>query len=301
MTWFLAALSVPIINAVSSFIDKYLVEKRVPDPYVLIFWSGWFSVCIGVPLWWYTGFQLPDASHLVSLVGVGMLSQVGYIFWYMALMRDEVSRLTPLGALFPVASYLFAWLILGETIPAGAFVGFVFLVIAGFVVSVVGSTQGVFRVRPALWYMLGFIVLLSLPRVVFKAAEVGVGFAPAFALQTIGSALGAVIVLFGRRIYVRAPIRFRLPVGTLATLFVNDALFASGFAIGMYAVTIGPVSLTSAVSNIQPFAVLAIGWCLTMWAPHIIEEDISHTSMKQKIVGALCATVGALIVGLYAR
>jgi hypothetical protein len=65
------------------------------------------------------------------------------------------------------------------------------------------------------------------------------------------------------------------------------------------AFVLGPsAGLVTVVMQVQSVYGIAIGACLTLWLPHIIEEDISRENIGKKVLGVAVAFVGICLLFL---
>src|SRR3989338_2386761 len=125
MSWFFAALAAQFALGSSAVFDKLLLKKSYPNPLGFTFWLGVIGLT-GVFLIPF-GFTLQGAPVLTGLLA-GITFILALLLLYLALFNGEASNTLPLiGALSPITTLLWSWLLLGIGLNALEFVAFGFL------------------------------------------------------------------------------------------------------------------------------------------------------------------------------
>ena len=118
-SWFLIALIGPFLFACANHIDKFLLERCLPEQKVgpIIIGSSLFS-SLALPL-----IMMIDPNvGTISLAGIailtatGILSAAAVICYFHALDLDEASFVTPFYQTIPIFAFLLGYFILDETI-----------------------------------------------------------------------------------------------------------------------------------------------------------------------------------------
>ena len=119
MSWLGFALCGPILWAISTHLDKYLVERYFKDTDVAVLLV--FTALMGVVLMPVIAFFEPGvfaqdwlSIGLMSLSG--LLYMVGITFYLRALQDHEASVVAPFFQSSPLFGYVLAYLVLGETL-----------------------------------------------------------------------------------------------------------------------------------------------------------------------------------------
>jgi drug/metabolite transporter (DMT)-like permease len=102
MPWYLFALVAPTLYSVSTYVDKFMLEKRIRDPLAVTALSGLLSGILGIIIGTVTGWKAIGGSGIWILLGSGLLLIIYLIPYYEAMKRDETSRVTPLFGFVPV-------------------------------------------------------------------------------------------------------------------------------------------------------------------------------------------------------
>ncbi len=175
MSWLAFALCGPIFWAISTHLDKYLVERYFKDADVAVLML--FTALMGARA---------DADHRVVRSGgvqrdlqstllmtlSGVLYMVGITFYLRALQGNDAAVVSPFFQASPLFGYLLAYLVLGETLNGTQLLGGALIIGGVLSVSIVGGkSRQRFRWKlAALMLTCGFI--MSLSTLIFKAFAV---------------------------------------------------------------------------------------------------------------------------------
>ena len=171
MSWLVFAFSGPVLWAISTHLDKYLVEQyfKHSDVAVLVL----FTAFIGVLLLPFIAFYdpdvaSPDAGSIALIMLAGILYMGAMLFYLRALQSEEASVVAPFFQAAPLFGYVLAYLVLGETLSARQMAGGVMIVAGTLIVSVrfERNVRG-FKLRLAL-LMLACGFALALGGLIFK-------------------------------------------------------------------------------------------------------------------------------------
>src|SRR6478672_1654593 len=118
MSWLVFALCGPILWAISTHLDKYLVERYFKDADVLVLLV--FTALMGLVLmpliaWLEPGVFKRDVLSIGLMALSGVLYMGALAFYLRALQGHEASVVAPFFQSSPLFGYLLAYLVLGET------------------------------------------------------------------------------------------------------------------------------------------------------------------------------------------
>ena len=171
MSWLVFALCGPVLWAISTHLDKYLVERyfKHTDVVVLLL----FTALMGLFLMPVIAAFEPDVLHRdalsIALMALSGVLYMGAISFYLnALQGHEASVVAPFFQASPLFGYGLGYLVLGETLNVTQFAGGALIVVGVLLVSVGGGgRREPFRWRLAL-LMLACGFVLSLSTLIFK-------------------------------------------------------------------------------------------------------------------------------------
>src|SRR5579863_5629115 len=102
ISWIFFAISAQALFGVSAFIDKFLVEKRIKEPFLITILAGLASLTMGILIFIFKGFHVIEIKQLVLILVSGILLELYLIPYFKALAIDDASRVVPLFQFVPV-------------------------------------------------------------------------------------------------------------------------------------------------------------------------------------------------------
>ncbi len=295
MSWLIFAILAPALYAVSSYFDKFLIEKKVKDPMMLTVFGGivvfWFSAAI----FFWQGMPVFDRWQAFMVVLSGISAEIALVPYYKALSLEETSRIAPLFQIIPLYILVLSYFFIGEVLAPGQLFGF-FVVLAGAVlISLEKPGLHFFKIRKAFWYVMLSAILYAIPFVIFKYAAMRQNFWAVIVYEFFGVGLGAAIlfVLYARSCMAQAQ---KIGASTWVTITANEIIYFIGRFCGFLAAALGPVALVSVIGSLNPFFVLLYGTFLSIWFPKIIKENIQKSTLFLKITAILLIFAGIWLV-----
>lgn len=304
--WVYIGLCAQMLWVAGNLFDKYLIETffRGEDDEddegigTLVLFSAFFAVLVsaGVYVGWGSAISFSPQSALIG-TGIGILNAIWVIAYLYAIGRGELTKTVPIFQTIPVFGFLFAFLLLGETVTTLQFIAASGLMLGSFVLSY-NFRDGGFS-----WLPLGLMLLASavvaLQEVVFKYVALDDGFATSAFWQGIG--LG----LTGLFLYIAIPSYRRQFNGFIAernkqiwtVSAINEVFDNAATLVFSYAVILGPVLLVQSVNAYQPLVLFVVSYIIAIFFGNYLREDISTVSTAQKLLGIAVITAGS--VGLY--
>jgi drug/metabolite transporter (DMT)-like permease len=299
MLWMIFALLGPVSWALSTHIDKYLVEKyfKDSDTAVLMVFTAIVGV-IALPLiWWLQPSVLALSLAQAAIVALSGGMYMGAMLFYLrAVQSDEASVVAPLFQFSAVFTIFLAWIFLHEVL-SWTQLGGVALILAGAVaVSMHGrSFVRQFKLR-LLLLMLVSTLILALSTVLFKLFAVETGFWNTTFWMFIGEAVfGAGILCVPSRFREFMALFKRHPGPVVGINAANELINLGGGLAVRFASLLAPVALVSAISSTTTLFVFVFGVLLTTFVPKLGREDLSARNLMQKGISAVLVTGGVLL------
>ena len=300
MSWLFFAFSGPVLWAVSTHFDKYLVERYFKDADVIVLLI--FTALMGLVLMPIIAWFNPDvfrggATSIVLMTLSGLLYMTGITFYLRALQSHEASMVAPFFQSSPLFGYILAYLVLGETLTGRQLIGGALIVFGVLSVSI-GSGHRRERFRwqlAALMLCAGFV--LSLSTLIFKAFAIKDEFWATTFWMFAGEALfGAGFLCIGR--YRRQFLHLLRSNGgaLLAINASNELINLGGGLANRYALIFAPMALVQAIGSTTTLFVFAIGVLLTLLLPKVSRESLSPREFAQKGIAALLVAAGVALV-----
>lgn len=300
MNWLAFALCGPIFWAISTHLDKYLVERYFKDADVVVLLL--FTALMGVVLMPIIAFFEPkvfdrDRLSIVLMMVSGVLYMGAIAFYLNALQGHEASVVAPFFQSSPLFGYTLAYLILGETLSGTQMAGGL-LIIGGVLFVSVGSgkrREGFRWQLAALMLCCGFV--MSLSTLIFKAFAVKDEFWATTFWMFAGEALfGAAFLCIPhyRKQFFRL---FRSnPIALIAINGSNELINLGGGLSNRYALIFAPLSVVQAIGSTTTLFVFAIGVMLTILFPKLSKEDLSPRELLVKGAAAVLVAAGVALV-----
>ena len=298
--WLAFAFSGPLLWAVSTHIDKFLVDKyfRQSDTAVLIVFTAFLGV-VALPVIWLFDprvLALPwTATGVMTLSGI--LYMGAMLFYLRAIQTEEASVVAPLFQASTLFTFALGALILHELPRWPQMLG-AGLVILGAIGLSLDKNMRLGRFKPRLvMLMLTATFVVALSSVVFKFFAVRDEFWSTTFWTFVGEGLfGAAIVAMPkyRRQFITL---FRKNPGAVIGVNAANELINLGGGLGVrYASLLAPVALVSAISATTTFFVFLFSILLTLFFPRLGHEDLSARNVIQKAVGGVLIMAGVALI-----
>src|SRR5512136_193867 len=198
MYWLIYAFSGPVLWALSTHIDKYLVERYFKHGSVAVLMV--FTAIIGALALPFIWLFRPDVAALdiqsMAVIAVSGILYMGAIYFYLqALQTEEASTVAPFFQAAGIFGLILGYFVLGEKLSHLQIIG-VLLIIAGSVLLSLRFGQGAGRLRTRLIIlMLACALALELSLLIFKFYAVRDEFWTTIFLNFAGEVLFGVILL----------------------------------------------------------------------------------------------------------
>ena len=300
MSWLVFALCGPVLWAISTHLDKYLVERYFKDTDVIVLLL--FTALMGLVLMPIIAILVPgvfqrDALSIGLMTLSGLLYMGGITFYLRALQGHEASVVAPFFQSSPLFGAALAYLVLGETLTRTQLAGGALIVFGVLSVSIgSGPRRERFRWQlAALMLCAGFV--LSLSTLIFKAFAIKDEFWATTFWMFAGEALfGIGFLCIGR--YRRQFLELLRSNGgaLLAINASNELINLGGGLANRYALIFAPLALVQAVGSTTTLFVFVIGVFLTLLFPKVSRENLSAREFAQKGIAAVLVAVGVALV-----
>jgi uncharacterized membrane protein len=300
MTWLPFAFSGPVLWALSTHLDKYLVERffKETNAAVLLVFTAFTGLVLLPVIWFFEPGVVTLGTRSITLMGVSGLLYMGAMFFYLqALQSEEASVIAPFYQASPLFGYGLGYLVLDETLTPTQLAGGVLIIAGALLVSLrPAGSGGKFRARTA-GLMLICAFALALSSLIFKIFAVRDQFWATTFWMFVGEAVFGVALLCitsFRREFVRL---LRTNMGALLTINGANELINLGGGLGnRYALVLAPLSLVQAVGSTTTLFVFLFGIILTLLYPRLGRESLSSRELLQKGAAALLVAVGVALV-----
>lgn len=299
--WLLLAFSAPILWAISTHIDKYLVERFFKDSSVGVLLI--FTALIGIlPLPLIAEFQpgVFAISHAaMAIIACAGILYMGAMYFYLgALQEEEASVVSPLFQASPLFAYGLAYFLLGERLTALQMLGGGLIVASALTLAIRPGALGPLRFKPRLIVlMLACAFSLALSSVMFKIFALRDEFWTTTFWMFAGEvAFGAVLFAIPSFRRQFAALFRSNPGAVIAINAANELINLGGGLFARFAFMLGSLSLTQAISSTSPLFVFLFGVALSLFLPSLGREDLSPRNLLQKSVAIVFVIAGVILI-----
>ncbi|NOS68282.1 MAG: EamA family transporter [Candidatus Peribacteraceae bacterium] len=294
--WLALQLVATLGWALVTVLDSVLVKHYEKRPYVLMWCQSCFSLPVLLTLLAVSGGA---GSWTIPLVLAGMIAFLGDIAFFTILNRIDASVVQIAWAIFAVLLSAISIALFGETWSMSQLAG-VILLLGGIAFL---SLRGKGFIGP-----FGFVLLVLL----------AVLYVPFYATQKAAMRGGtSVLVAFVLPLLARESLCFAVPLlvpswrsSVIALLrrvrwpffFVCGSvviLFFVATYLNTWVYDIGPLSLGSVISNVQPFFILLVAWIFWKVLPAFAPRELlTRQAVSVKIVSFLIVFAGLALLAL---
>lgn len=284
-----------LLNAISSVVNKSLLNKDIPNPVVYTFY-----ICIlGLAVFALAPFGLAWIGFnmfIISLIA-GILFTGALLSMFTALLNDEVSRVIPLiGGLQPIFVFWLAFFFLGERLLNNQVIAFVLVLLGGLLITIrwqKASRQQVKLFFLSLLSALLFALSFVLSKYIFDSTD----FISGFIWTRVGSFLGAVVLLLWavnrKAIFGNVKTAGR----TVGLIFIlGQVAGALSFIMINWAMAMGSVTLVNALQGLQYVFLFIIVLLLAKRYPEWLKENTRGLVLVQKIIAILLISGGLYLL-----
>jgi len=299
--WLFFAFLGPVSWAVSTHIDKYLVDRyfRDADTAVLMLFTALVGI-LALPIIWVfvPGVFSASWQSIAVMTASGVMYIAAMLFYLRAIQSEEASVVAPLFQITTIFTFLLAWLMLGETLTLESGAGAA-LIIGGVLFLSLDANFQLTAIKPKV--VLGMVActfILALANVLFKFYAVRDDFWVTTFWTFAGEALFG-MALLARRHYRRQIMALvRTHAGALLGVCGANEMINLGGGLGVrYAAMLAPVALVSAVASTTTLFVFAVGTAVSYFAPQYGRENLSRSSITRKVIAAVIVTAGVILAG----
>jgi len=292
MLWIILTLTAAILWAIMNIIDKHVITDELKDPIVTTMISTLMAGAIFLLFGLLTGLQqISLLTKVLALVG-GLLNGAALYFYYRALSRGEVSRVSPIISVRVIIVMIAAFFIFGEVLTLNNYLGAALILIGVSLVSIKFSKKKI-SVGIALLLMLIATAGFASRDILFKVATQGSSLLTILLWVGIGNLIFSSSMFLFHHPYIRK----RWASG-VKHVFLSGSFGGIGLLCFISAISLASVSLVNALVSIYTMFVFIIATTLSHFNSKIIREKLDSKTITMKTAGIILTIVGAIIVAL---
>jgi drug/metabolite transporter (DMT)-like permease len=292
--WFYFVILSLILLSVVNVIDKILVSKYHITPLAFVMILGATSFIPFATLPFFRLASLP--LHIIALtIVIGFIRIYYTLPYFKSLTIEEVSRVVPLWQLTPLFVLGLSSLVLNESLKAQNYVAFTLLVLGGTLFSI--KPEKGLRLSMAFYFMIVSSFLFAVYNIALKYLYSFSDFYTIFIWVQVGS-FAAFFQLFAlkrfRNYLLQAYEASSKRIGTVIVL--EQVVAYASLACSNYAISLGPVTLISALGSMQPLFVLLFATIVSLQFPNVLDESMTRADVVLKGSGIVAIFTATYII-----
>ena len=289
MLWFLLALIAAMLYSVVNISDKVLVSKYIKNPFLGIIVCDITMIPVVGIAFLVRPPEILKISEFLMVLATTLFGIAGVLLYFKALQKTEASRIVVALQSLPLFVLVLAVVFLGERLSYTQIFGIISIVVAATLVS-----EG--KLGKNRWVLAAFLcsLLWAMEAIVTKYLLGSVDYWSLF----LWSSLMALSIYS-----IASPLYFKELKSAIVTKpkllafgFLSASSYFVAYVLELMALTMGHVSLVSAVGALQPFIVLAFAFLVSRFVPFLFEERFDVKSAITKTVSVILAVFGTLLL-----
>lgn len=291
MTWLIFTLVAMLLWAVVNIIDKHVVDAELRDEVSVTRIAGGMMGVMFIVVSLLVEPNLVTRAFSWSAFLAGVVYSAAIWFYYYVMRREEVSRFVPAIGLEPIFASAVAFFLFNERYGFWNYFG-MFLAICGVVLISYKKETPKVKSKHLFVFIVVAVMLFVARNILVKLAGVqGFDFWTTMFWLGVGSL--SLPFIFSLMPHPRLRSRGWQGVKHLAlSIFLSNI----GFFLFAKAITMGSVSLASAILATKPLLVFIIVLFLSKFTPKIICEPISRRVLGQKLLAIIIIVVGGILI-----
>ena len=301
--WIILAFLAPFFWACANYVDKFVISKYIKQESgvgSLVIFTGLtgFIMAIGIILLGHN-VVLISISSILWIMLAGALLVASFIPYLYALQIEDSSVVVPLYQLIPLFTYVLALIFLKETLTAQQIIAGIFVIIGAILLSANPSNKYKLNIK-----VLGLMILAALAiainSIMFKylALENLNPWATGF-WEYMGTGIFSICLWFfikNYRVQFNSLVKNKNGFLIAGLNIGGEVLNLSAKLMMAFATLSAPIALVWIINGTQPFIILAMGWIMTIFIPHIIKEKITRKYLVQRVISMLVMFVGIYLL-----
>ncbi|QQG45080.1 MAG: DMT family transporter [Candidatus Sungiibacteriota bacterium] len=294
MSWIVIALIAYFLYAVVFVLDKFILARPIKSPLVYAFYPGVLGI-LAVLVVPFVDFSILSPSGIVYALLSGALFIWGLIYFYKTLQAGEASRAVPFtGALTPVATFVFSYLLGVEKLSGQQAAAFLLLVIGSFLIAW-GYKNHDFLTKHNIGYGIAAALFFGLSLAFTKLVFEQTNFLNGFIWMRFGGFIFSLLLLTKRS--WRNAVFSTTGSVTLrgVILFFSDKIIGSAaLVLQNYAISLGSVIIVNALQSTQYLFLFILASLLSIKIKFrkVLHETVGKGAIIQKVLAILVIGFG---------
>ena len=293
MTWFTLSLLAAFLWAIVSAVDKLVLVRWRVAPVLMTFIAGLIGLIAACGVWLMLGFSEMSYSRIGLALGAGVCFTLATLFYFLAIAREEVSRIVTIFYLLPLFILLSARFVLHESLQPQEYQGVILLVSGAVLITCKDKLFP--RLNLAFCIAILGVLCVTVNQIIIKYLLEATDYWTVFSYVRVGSFL-AVVPLLPIVVSKVQAISSERKGSVLALMAVNDTIGVGALFIFTIAVSLGSVTLVNALSSVQLLFLLLIVVTVGTVNPNILREELGRTALLLKLIAILLMICGTFAI-----
>lgn len=302
MTWLGFSLLAALLWTGVSVVDKVVIEKYIPNALTFSFFMSSYGLISASLFAVFFSIHLAPLIHIMLATVSGTLYLVYIVLYFASLAYSDASVVVALGQITPIFATLWGFVFLKERFEWWAYGGIVLIIFGAIGLSLESNqaTDGkvkTVQLNKALQFMILACFVRSLSDLLLKSALEKVSVADGFFWPRIGIFAGACVPLGFAFVRKRLWLTIK-QIGIRANLLIMGSEGAALLGTGAFtlAYAMGPLTLVSASSSVQPLLIVLLVWLLNWLHPNTIPDNTDRRSFLIRVLPFLMTIIGVYLL-----
>jgi drug/metabolite transporter (DMT)-like permease len=291
MEWVAFTLFAVFLWSINSILAKYVLKNYIKQPMMMLSLFPFFNLFFAFLVWVFQPVVIPSTEILFLSLTSGFLYFLAMFFFMKSLSVEEVSRVRALFSSHSILVLLLSSFFISEIFTPEKYLGIFLIVFGSIFISIKKGTK--IELSKALGFMLLAIIFEAFHLVSQKVVLNNLNYWSTFFWVRMGT-LFSIPILFTQfnsfiKIVKKTPL-------TAIYLSLREILSGSGVYLSVIAYSLGPVSLVSALIQVEPLVVLFMVIFLSIFKPKILKEELKSSILLLKIISIAMIVAGAILI-----
>ena len=295
MLWVVFTLLAQFLWTITSVMDKYVINRYVKNPMVILIFISSFGLISAFIISFSVQISIPPVNLIILSLFTGVLCVITSLFYFKSLLIEEVSRVTPLFSINSIFVLILATIFLNEIFTVEKYGGIFLIVLGSILISMKKHVK--LELSKALFFMIVASLFWASYNVLLKFLLNDLTYWNAFFWTRIGGFLTVpfLIYFFYKPMIKTFKIVKKYP-RVAGFISITEVTNIGATLLMTIALSIGYVSLVSALSQIHSLFLLILATILSFFKPQILKEELKGSTIILKLIAVLMIIFGAILL-----
>ncbi len=286
------------LNGGSVIIDKILLNKSIPNPFIYTFY---ISILGLLAIFLIPFGVIPEPAPLILAVFSGIFFVFGLLSSFQALIKSEASVVGPVvGALNPVFTLILGSIFLAEMLSSFQTIAFL-IVLLGALVLTLNQLLANFKFNKQLILMVLSGLFFAMSYILLRQSFLSSNFLTGLIFSRVGAGIFVILfLLFPKiraQIFVSKLSQNHFKNSTTMLLFLGQFIGAVSGLLINFAVSLDNPALVNALFGVQYLVILGVAIFLAHeHRAKLLDENLSKKVLLQKLAGVAILSYGVYLL-----